>query len=573
MSDDRRIIDPQCHEFTANLNFNSHGLEPWFAADRVVKDHDGSHTVDRANLGVFDESAEVTLYYQDSALVPPAGGRTAAGTDVQHDTIREFRISVEANDGLGERKANFHIRPRWANLEAEHDDGSKATIPVPDTLANGHTDAVNVRASGSNIPFEDYPTLLGQAAAAVGLRPGFFADTHPTSNIQDAARYVRVHRRASGPIHARDGPIVQLAHVLENDRDGYRKLVQHDRDKRGQATPGFYHTCTVGPDRVQEVWPNHTLPKEIKHYLKDDYHDRDDGLKHPKLEAAYQVSRDDSTLHFDEDALQQVQQELDECLFSTLEAAGLDLRAGDGSPYVDDEYFKNRNALTEANVVQLELTQIRHEQEHVVVKHLADGLSQIQQEALDTLVTDGGTVRPDDVAEAHDRHIDAVYRALGDMEDMIDREYGGLSLKSTYVAELVNTAISEARDAVSKATAATSEALEAAERGLDDRTSAFIAWQESHGVNFSDTGDEVKVKLGSIEADTIGKAYQKAREKLREGLQLWEDMNRDPAEFRCGRWSATAELPTETSRLRSVDDDSSQRRGLGDQIWRTLNAD
>jgi len=159
------------------------------------------------------------------------------------------------------------------------------------------------------------------------------------------------------------------------------------------------------------------------------------------------------------------------------------------------------------------------------------------------------------------------------MEELIDREYGGISLQSTYVAELVNTAITEARDAVSKATAATTEALEAADRGLDERTSAFIAWQETHGVNFNDSGGEVKVKLGSIEADTIGKAYQKAREKLREGLQLWEDMNRDPAEFRCGRWNATAELPTDTSRLRSVDDDSSQVKGVGDEIWRTLNTD
>ena len=568
MSDARRIIEPQCHEFTANLNFNSDGLKPWFAADSLVKDGGGSVKIENATIGVFDCPADVKLYYQDSALKPPEGGSTLAGTEISHDTIREFRISVEAKDGLGERKANFHIRPRWANLEAEADDGTTTEIPVPDSLVNEHTDAVNVRASGSNIPFEDYQPLLGQAADALGIRPGYFTECHATSNVQDAARYVRIHRGQSGPVHARDGPIVQLAHVLENDRDGYRKLVQNDRDKRGQATPGFYHTCTIGPDRVREVWPNHGLPKEVKHYLKDDYHEQEGALKHPKLEAAYQVSRDDGTLHFDGENVEQLYTELDETLYSMLEAAGIDLRGGDGSPYVADHYFSDENATTDAAVVSLDLAQVRQEQEHVVVKHLSGGLSPVQQEALSTLVTDGGEVSAEDVADEHNRHMDSVYRALDGMEDMIEKEYGRLSLKSTYVAELVHTAIDEAKDAVGKATTATAEALEAAERGLDERTSAFIAWQEAHGVTFTEKDDSVKLSFGEIEADDYNEARRVVREKLREGLQLWDDMNRDIIKFRSGRWTAHAEVK-ENANMRSLPT-KTKTAHLGDEVWRTI---
>jgi predicted transcriptional regulator len=569
MSDERRIIEPQCHEFIAELNINSDGLNPWFAADKLVKEGGGSVEIENATIGVFDCPATVRLSYQESGLVPPEGGKTLAGTEVQHENIREFRIHVEANDGLGLRSVNFHMRPRWANLESEADDGTTTEVSVPESLVNEHTDAVSVRATGSYIPFEDYQALLGQAADALGIRPGYFTDCHTSSTIIDAARYVRIRRGQSGPIHARDGPLVQLAHVLENDRDGYRKIVQNDRDKRGQATPGFYHTATIGPDRVREVWPNHGLPKEVKHYLKDDYHEREDKLKHPKLEAAYQVSKWNDTLYFDDDGIEQLYTELDESLYSVLKAAGIDLRGGDGSPYVDDHYFNNENAmLGDTAVVSLDLAQVRQEQEHVVVKHLAGGLSPVQQEALSTLVTDGGEVSAEDVADEHNRHRESVYRALDAMEHMIDKEYGRLSLRSTYVAELVNTAINEAEEAVSKATAATAEALEAAERGLDERTSAFIAWQEAHGVTFTEKDDSVSLSFGEIAADDRNEARRIVREKLREGLQLWDEMNRDIIKFRSGSWTAHAEVK-ENSHLRSLPT-KTKTAHMGSKIWKTI---
>ena len=572
MTDSRRIVDPQCHEFTANLNYNDDGLKPWLAADRRVKQGDGSIKLEHADLDALDESATVKLYYQESSLLPPNNGETLAGTRVDHDTIREFRIRVEANDGLGERKVNFHIRPRWANLEAERDDGTKVEIPVPDELANNDTDAVSIRASGSNIPFDQYDDLLAQAADALGIRSGYFHDPNPTSNIQDAARYVRIHCDQSGPIHARDGPLVGLAHVLENDRQGYRKIVQNDDDEQGRNAPGYYHTATLGPDRIREVYPDHALPAEVKHYLKRDALERtkSDPLRHPKLEAAYQVSKANETLRYDDDGIQQVTTELDEIVYSVLADAGISLRGGDGSPYVEDTYFDAENAHTDANIVSLDLAQVRHEQENVVVKHLSDGLSPVEQEALGTLVTDGGQVSPDDIAETNERNRDVVYRALDRMDDLVDREYGRVSLQSTYVAELVHDAIRNAKDAVGKATTATAEALEAADRGLDERTSAFIAWAEKHGIAYTEKDDSVKISIGEVDADSQREARSRVKEMLREGLGLWKDMNRDEAVYRAGQWTARVEVPTDRARLRSVDTDETTTEYLGGKNWKVV---
>jgi hypothetical protein len=46
----RRLITPQDHEFTANLNYD-HGLDAWFACDSLIKQHDGAYETTTDALG------------------------------------------------------------------------------------------------------------------------------------------------------------------------------------------------------------------------------------------------------------------------------------------------------------------------------------------------------------------------------------------------------------------------------------------------------------------------------------------------------------------------------------------
>lgn len=564
---DRRRVETAPHEFTANLNFNANGLSPWFAASRAIDAGGGSV---EATFKSGETAYEATLYYQESSLNPPDGGVTPAGTAVEFDTIREYRLDVTAADG-GRADAGFnaHLRPRWDALTATNDDGNTTTIPTPDSLCNDRTDAVNVRLSGSNIEFDRYLSLLQDAADAVGIAGHYFARPHRTSNIQDAARYVRIHRDASGPIHARDGPLVNLAHVLEDDREGYRKLVQNDDDDHGRNLPGYYHTTTLGPERVREVWPDHALPIEVKHYYETEAYDRaeSDPLAHPKLEVAYQVRRWDDTLRFDADALDQLRHELDETIFSVLADAGLSVLGGEESPFVEDEYFTADNAATDAEIVSLDLAEIRHRQENIVVRHLADGLSPVEQDALDALVTDGGQVQPADIADAYDRHIDSVYDALDRMEDMVKHKYGEVSLRSTYIGELVKDALDAARDGVRRAVDTTASALDAAERGLDERTSAFVAWAATNDLQVDDTDDGVDIDFGDL-SHRRDDPREVVRRLLREGYQLWQDMHRDPAKFRMGSWRAkwTEEVDTPSY----INEERSRKVHRSNRNWRTL---
>ena len=560
----RRLITPQDHEFTANLNYD-HGLDPWFACDSLIKQHDGAYETTTDALG---DTWEVTLYSQDSGIVPPRGGITPNGTTVEHEQMREFRLKVEAQDELGEKKANFHIRPRWFKMRVENDDGNEHELSIPTSLVEDD-DAINVRVSGSNIEFCDYCDLFMCAASAVGISGHYFQESylHETSNIQDAAMYVRLDKDVSGPVHARTGPLVQLSHVLENDRSGYRKLVQNDSNERGRQLAGYYHTCTLGTERVREVFPNHEIPIEAKHYYAREALARPDNspLRHPKLEVAYQTSRWDETLHLTDENLDLITEELTEWIYAILNDAGLDLRAG-GDTYVADEYFDAENGTTTASVVDLDLTEVRHEQESVVFKHFGDGLAPTDKDTLEMLVTDGGTISPQDIAEETDRHQDTVYNALGRMNRLIEHQYGEVSLKSTYVGELVADALRQADDAIGKAYKASAKAKQAAERGLDETTEKFIAWTEKFGVNYEDKSDTLSIDLGRINTEDGDKS---ARALIREGFNLWQAMGRDEITFRTAnvRWQA----PDKGIQLKSVSTDNPTRwKGRVGKAFRML---
>lgn len=172
----------------------------------------------------------------------------------------------------------------------------------------------------------------------MGINDWYFVDPHEYSTVLDAERYVRLHRDASGPVHARDGPSASMAHLLEDDRSGYRKLVQNDDDEHGRNLPGYYHTVTLGPKRVQAAFPDHTSPREVKHYYAQEAASMsaDNSLAHPKVGASYQVSRWDKSIGVDE--LDELERQLDQTVHSVLAEAGVQIHAGDADPFVEDAY-------------------------------------------------------------------------------------------------------------------------------------------------------------------------------------------------------------------------------------------
>ncbi len=510
-------VRPTCHEFDANILFNKHGLKPFFAADRRTKDGDGKQ---EANFETDGEGWKATLYFQRSGIENP-GDQTPAGTRFAMETMREFRIRVEKiDDDAGQKSFNAHIAPRWPKMKSVN--GRDISPP------SGFGEGVNVRVQGSNIHFSRYQSLFKEAAEAVGINSWYFENRYD-STILDAERYVRIHCDESGPIHSRDGAIARLALLLQSDREGYRKLVQNDSDDYGTKLPGYYHTVTLGPERISEAFPNHVLPKEIKHYYAREAmsFSKKQPLRHPKLGASYQKSRWDGKIGLEQ--IDELIKELDETVHSVLADSGVESRQRDGKPFEKDAYFSAENvAYPDGHITSLDLTEIRQTQESIVIKHLADGgFSPVEWESLQTLVTDGGTISPKDIAEAHGRHVDSVRRALNRIPEIVETEYAKVSLKSPLIADMVHEAVTQAKNTVRKAVELGAKAVEAGKRGMDENTSALLAWASKYEIDINDRrAGQMKLRAGDYPG------MKATGFRLRQLFEIWIQAGRNPDHFR-----------------------------------------
>jgi ParB-like chromosome segregation protein Spo0J len=175
-------------------------------------------------------------------------------------------------------------------------------------------------------------------------------------------------------------------------------------------------------------------------------------------------------------------------------------------------------------LIELDLNRIRSEQESIVIKHVADGLSPVEWGALETLVTDGGEVSPADIADKQGFHPGSVRRALDRIDDLVQHEYGEVTLRSQHIAELVHEAVQEAKEASRRAVEAGVRAVEAAERGVDETTSALIAFCAKHGIAVDDTRD-ARLKLRFDDVENV-------ENRLKKAYQLWKDAGKDPIRFR-----------------------------------------
>lgn len=509
-----KVVRTAPHEYEAHYFFDGLGL--WLAADRITSDHGGAL---RGTFKVNGERWNVTLSFQESGLAPPDSGVTPGGTEIQHDTIREYRLNLVRDDEVEEKKAKCHIAPRWKGLKSESGkDAAKAAWDAGD--------GSNVRINAANIEFERIQDLLERAAPAVNINSLHVSESNRReeySNVTDAARYVRIDKRDSGPIHSREGPLARMSHLLESDRTGYRKVVQDDTKRSG-----YYHTVTLGPMRVRQAWPDHTIPREVKHYYIENpgaYPDTHP-LSNPKLEVSYQQSRWDESLGVEDH--DRITEEINQSIWSVLESADLPLSPDDegGEAFISDAYFAAETTETD-RLPTLNLSRVKSDQRNVVVRQLADGLSPTEWGSVKTLVSDGGDVSPKDIAEEHDFHPDSVRKALRRISDMVERDHGSVSLRSHYVAEQVAEAVEEAKESVSEAVNAASHALESAERDkISERTDELIAFCQSHGISISEREKRVTIKMGRLAGS------EKWSEILVRLKDIWTAAGRDASKLR-----------------------------------------
>ena len=182
---------------------------------------------------------------------------------------------------------------------------------------------------------------------------------------------------------------------------------------------------------MAELIGGHQLPKEVKHYyMKDpDNYDPDEFGWHPKLEIGYQTSVTDRTVYWDRDDDEldrhDLRRELEELLVNVLDWSGLDLTGGE--QYQKDAYFKpddrERRSL---KLVDCPLPEIESQQEQTIMRLWGD-MNPSDRAVVDTLLTDGGEISPQDAADETGFCYDTILRAVDRLVGRLDVD--GLTLR------------------------------------------------------------------------------------------------------------------------------------------------
>lgn len=482
-AEEKPAISPAPHECRGYLIFTDDDLAPHFALDAVVKDAGGSRT---ATFEYGGDGFEATLYYQQSGLAP------RDDPDFRLETVREYRIDVVADDDLGERKANYHVAPRWPDMETTEGD-PKETSDIT---------GVSVHFEGSNLRLDAYPALLRRAADALDVNPGYFEGIHGYSNIYTYEEYVRIDRNKSEKFVGMNSPLRRI-YELVGDAGEFRELREDDR-----GIEGYYHRVKFDSKGATALLSGHSLGKQIKHYhpkYARSTADGDDALAHPKVGVAYRsnLSDEGAVRWRDRDALRG---EVEETLLNVLAWSGLPTRA-DGEAYVADAYFSVEESAREVRLVEDPTPEIRREQEAVVVEGITAN-PDLNQSDLETveILSDGGR-HVEEVAAETGYSRRTVYNVLDRLDDLLRNENGVVSLASEYLGGVVRDALADAKDALDRdeATAA------------DD--SAFVRWMNVYGVEVEDREDaRLQLRFGRVsDADDI----RDMKDILRSGLRAW----------------------------------------------------
>ena len=481
------------HEFGANLVFGDYSLKPYFAMRSRVADLNGGES----DIGTFRHNSRtysVSIGYQDSGLAP------REEDDIQD--VKEYRLNIVDKDAP-ERKADFLVQPRWHDMETVKGE----SINTPNIIG------VNVKTQGSNIEFSEYTELLKKAAQVVDVSPDYFQDVHPYTSVYDAARYVRIRRSQSGQVHGQNGIIRRIGELTWDE--GYTKIVSNDEEVRG-----YYHSVAFNSDGARALL-DHRYAKEVKHYHVKNPQNVEGALKHPKLEAAYQNSKDDHRVSWDD--VEDLSRELEETLLNILDWAELPT-TDDGYHFVDDRYHDHSDEDKNRQIIENPLPELREKQEAVVIHKLRE-MNDSDVEVLQRLVEDGSTKTAKELEEETSYHLSTVYDALNRMDELVHSDNGDIVVASKYMARRLNDAIQKAERCLKDALELSAEVVEKSADKLERQGGALREWLNAYAVDVKDDPNE------RLEFDIGRENGREIKEILREGLRAWERAGRDESRF------------------------------------------
>jgi hypothetical protein len=512
-------VRPETHGFGANLIFDAEGLSPYWG---VVSAFDPDH---EETLGSFDALGDrwtiESSTYWEGKIAPPEGANAEGG-------LYEYSYSIEADDGIGDRDANIQFRPGCPG--AEHVDSGESIQGLPDDCP----ESIRVQVETTNVDHDDVLALVRALAEHIGLNPDYFRDPHEWSRAYQIERYVRLLRQVYED-HIVDGGVLgQLADVCSNQR-GKGK---HRWDN--EEIIGHYESVAETAETWSMLLPDavaSTLGKSVKGYHPANPRgdtSGDDPLAHPKLEAARAAEFDEGN-GVPWDQVDEALDELDATLLNVLSWAGVPV-AADAAVWVRyDDYFDVDARSGTASLRSNPLPDLRETIiEHAESEMIRTELSPAQEEAL-TVLTDGGSMHYESLADQADVGTSTVYRLVENLRSLLETDNGLVRFADDVTRRHVRGIVDRVRETADWARESIQQIAQEHDLLRSD-DGPLQEWMQRHGVRLVRQHPELEFEIdqpvGDVEIKQILRAGLEAAERsslltnrFEDALVTWHDLD------------------------------------------------
>ena len=508
------------HECKGYLTLAEYGLDPYWALTRLlIEDYDGHGEID---VEINGETWEVEFAYQKSGFAPRE-------TDpINAERLYEPRILAYGN---GERKATYNLSPRFEDMR-HYETGER--LPQPFNSIDPD-EGLSVHFQGSNLEPQRYKDLLPVFVDALAeeagtrMREGYFGQpAHPMSTIYEYERYVRLTRSMNQKLIGQGG-VMQKLMLLLAEKEG----TQATYDIDNEDVVGKLHKLLLERVDVQEMLPGHRRGRQLKSYLTEnpDYFDSEDDLYHPKVGVLLKKSLNNGNA-FDWHKRDELCERIDETIVNALAWSGIPTQAG-GTTFVSDDHFQATAAEEPVAIYDDPTPQMEAEQQSVLITAL-QSMTDADSDIIESLVTDGGRVHPEELADRTGYGLSTIYRALQRLDGVLENAGASVRFTSRKIADEIQGIVESAEYQIENA-AKRVEAL----LGMETRqaaSGAFQAWLNRYAgeVEIEERGDDetLRIRVDTILSTLKSRSAPHVQEVVRELLEAWDDDGRDVRQLR-----------------------------------------
>ncbi|MFC6939725.1 hypothetical protein ACFQE8_07060 [Salinirubellus sp. GCM10025818] len=479
------------------------------------------------------EHWEFDVKFQTGTLAP----RPDFGLD-EDAAMREWRLKGR---GPGQKKASFHIKPRWRGQR--HTDGSKFKSPwtglfreLPDHVDEG----VDVTADGSNVEPDVFPHLLDEVCERLAVEGGnywgqrFFAmrNVDRRSPITTSERYYRIEKGMAKKLVREDGYFGRLARLLTGGQSA-RAIWDIDNTE----CLGYRHTFRYNARTAREFLPGQERGKQLKCYYPKYVRTTESGdpLEHPKVGALFMKGRNaENTIKLNRSSVQwgdrdDLHGELENTLINVLEHAGVPTDAP--TSFVADDHF-SVDVTDRCVELHSDPTPAIKKRREASVAAAFREMTGAGQDVTQAMADGGDKMHVEDLANEADVSISTVYRVLERMEGVLENQNGVVRWACQQAAEEIRAIIDLVERTVGSATTRVARLLGVDERVFAKESGVLQQVAARYDLQFGETHDgRLQIRLGTPTSKLRSSSRLHRAKVVNEIADAWLQVGRALGEF------------------------------------------